>query len=432
MKRPQIDPLSRRSLVAGAAASAASVLLVRSALGQQAPLQDGFRVLRARPGNARLRGTERETTAIGVYDGVPGLLRVKRAEEVKVRLINELPTDTTIHWHGVRLPNAMDGVTGLTQKPVVPGGSFDYRFTPPDAGTFWYRPAFRSPGPDRALYGLLIVDETQPVDVDRDVALILDAWPLGLDGQIERDGTPLLTVNGLPALDIPVIANERVRLRLLNAAEGDFMSVRIDHHAATVVAIDGQPAEPFVARESRVTLAPGNRLDLFVDATLGPGSTATIFVAHDKDEVQLARLVYDARAPVRATPRSGISPLPPNPLPDRMDFRGALRIDVPLETNARDSVLPAKPLFSVKRGRTVMLNVANRRNAPHAVHIHGHHVRLLDNLDDGWKPYWLDTVLALPEQTTRVAFVADNPGKWLLHARMIGGDGHALPWFEVV
>jgi FtsP/CotA-like multicopper oxidase with cupredoxin domain len=361
---------------------------------------DDFRELRARHGG-------------------PGpLLRVRRGEEVRVRLINDLPVDTTLHWHGVRLPNAMDGVPGLTQPPVAPGGSFDYRFTPPDAGTFWYRPAFRSAGPDRGLYGLLIVDEAQPVDTDRDLALVLD-------------DTPQLTVNGLPALDIAVIANERVRLRLLNAADARFMTLRIDRHAATVMAIDGQPAEPFVARDSRVTLAPGNRLDLFVDMTLEPGSTSSIFVALDAAEVPLARLIYDARAPDRAAPRSETPPLPANALPTRMDFRGALRADIALDATA-DTTMPAKPLFSVRRGRTVVLALANRANAPHVLHTHGHCVRLLDRLDDGWKPFWLDTVPVLPQQTTRVAFVADNPGKWLLHARMIGGEANALRWFEVV
>ena len=71
------------------------------------------------------------------------MLRVRRGEELKVRLVNELAAETAIHWHGVRVPNAMDG-TSLTQKPVAPGASFDYRFTPPDAGTFWYRPPIRT------------------------------------------------------------------------------------------------------------------------------------------------------------------------------------------------------------------------------------------------------------------------------------------------
>ena len=167
----------------------------------------------------------------------------------------------------------MDGVAGLTQAAVASGDSFDYRFTPPDAGTFWYYAPSRFIE-DRALYGLLVVDEVERIDVDRDVALILDAWTLGADGRIDARGTTHFTANGQPLLDIPVNANERLRLRLLNAARDRLLTVRIDRHVATVVAIDGQPAEPFPARDSRVVLPPGNRIDLFIDATLAPDSIA--------------------------------------------------------------------------------------------------------------------------------------------------------------
>jgi len=145
--------------------------------------------------------------------------------------------------------------------------------------------------------------------------------------------------------------------------------------------------------------------------------------------VPLARLVYADTAPARATPRAEVKPLPRNALPDQMDFKGALRAEMALDTGTGD--LPAKPLFTVRRGRTVMLALGNRSAAPQVLHIHGHHVRLLDALDDGWKPFWLDTILCVPQQTTRVAFVADNFGKWLLNARLLG-EGRTLAWFEVI
>ena len=101
------------------------------------------------------------------YDGiVPGpALQVRRGEEVRVRLVNELPEPTAMHWHGVRLVNAMDGAPALTQAPIAPGESFDYRFIAPDAGTYWYHPPRTA---RRGLYGVLLVTETQSVDVDRD------------------------------------------------------------------------------------------------------------------------------------------------------------------------------------------------------------------------------------------------------------------------
>src|SRR5437016_21907 len=136
MIRPAGQFVSRRSVLsaAGAAVSAA-VLLLPSAAAQTG----GYRVISARTGTANLRGGNAGPTPIRGFEGtVPGpLLRVKRGEELKVRLVNELVTDMSVHWHGVRVPNAMDGVPGLTQAAIAPGDSFDYRFTPPDAGTYW-------------------------------------------------------------------------------------------------------------------------------------------------------------------------------------------------------------------------------------------------------------------------------------------------------
>jgi FtsP/CotA-like multicopper oxidase with cupredoxin domain len=421
--------ISRRAMIAGGGLIAAARLLPDPAQAQSA--SDGFQILRARPGIAPLRGPERETTAIWGYSGVvPGpTLRIKRGEELKVRLRNELPAETSIHWHGVRVPNGMDG-TSLTQKPVAPNASFDYRFIPPDAGTYWYRAAFRA-AQNRALYGALIVEEAEPVDIDRDVALTLDAWPPADAKDAASNAAPVFTINGLPALDIAVTANERVRLRLINAAGDRLITLRIDRHPVTVVAIDGQPAEPFAAREGRITLSPGNRADLILDAVLAPSSIAPIVLQNEGVDVPIGRLVYADRAPARTTPRTEVKPLPPNPLPARMDFRGALRVDFPLDAAARDSAAPAKPLFSIKRGRTAQLAIKNSAESPSVLHIHGHCVRLLDALDDGWKPFWLDTILCVPAQTTRVAFVADNPGKWLLQASSIGAVSGTTAWFDV-
>jgi FtsP/CotA-like multicopper oxidase with cupredoxin domain len=438
---------------------------------------DGFRILRARPGTALLRGDTEPPTPIWGYDGeVPGpTLRMKRGAELKIRIINELPDSTLVHWHGVRVPNAMDGVPHLIQEPIAPGKRFDYRFKPPDAGTFWYHTHFRSPEQlERGLYGPLIVEESEPVDVDRDVMLVFDDWRLKPDGGVDeasfgslqdaayhgRIGEHL-TVNSRPSLDIPVRGNERVRLRLLNAANARLVAVRIDQHRATVMAIDGQPAEPFAARDGRVILGPGNRVDVFVDATLAPGASATVFLDTDSASVPIAKLIYEAGVPARPQPRAEPNPLPRNPLPERMDFARALKMNVPLEGGAmRSEQTPAAgptpghgldpksrvwsmagqsssghhgpPLFAVKRGRTVMLAFANRSAFPHAMHVHGHHFRLLDNLDDGWKPFWLDTVVVLPEQTARIAFVADNPGKWMLHChRLEHADTGMAAWFEV-
>ena len=103
-------------------------------------------------------------------------LRVRRGEEVSVRLANRLERPIALHWHGVRLANPFDGVPGLTQDAVPPGGSFEYRFVAPDAGTFWYHPTGSralTELTEGGLWGVLLVDEDSSPPVDRDIVLAL-------------------------------------------------------------------------------------------------------------------------------------------------------------------------------------------------------------------------------------------------------------------
>ena len=124
-----------------------------------------------------------------------------RGEEVRVRLFNDTTEPAAIHWHGVRLPNGADGILGLTQPAIAPGGAFDYRFVAPDAGTFWYRPALASTGQRlRGPSGPLIVSETPPLDIDREAVVFVNALPNA--GTTER---------------LSVQTNQRLRFRIINA-----------------------------------------------------------------------------------------------------------------------------------------------------------------------------------------------------------------------
>jgi FtsP/CotA-like multicopper oxidase with cupredoxin domain len=482
---PAASPLlSRRQVLAGAGFCATLIGLSSQPRAQSA--EEGVRVLRASTGTARLRGEAEVPTPIWGYDGqVPGpTLRIRRGEELRVRLVNDLPEATVVHWHGVRVPNAMDGVPHLTQPPIAPGKSFDYHFRVPDAGTFWYHShLYSSEQLARGLYGPLIVEEPETPQVDHDLVLVFDDWRLAGNGRIDdasfrsfHDAAhagsigPHLTVNSVPSLEIAVRTNERLRLRLVNSANARVFGLRIEGHPVRVMAIDGQPAEPFFARDGRVVLGPGNRVDVFIDATLAPGASAPIAVHDGRNEVPLARLVYASGAPARPAPLADAKPLPANPLPERINLKDALKLNVPLDggmmgmmgggmgrgmpgmtggqrfpgagidPGARIWALAGfassghdgPPLFKVKRGRAVMLAFQNRTAFPHSMHVHGHHFRLLDRLDDGWKPYWLDTMLVDVRDTARIAFVADNPGKWMIHCHMLEHQETGMAaWFEV-
>ena len=221
-----------------------------------------------------------------------------------------------MHWHGLRLPNAMDGVPKLTQAPILPGASFDYHFAPPDAGTFWYHTHFLSSEQlARGLYGVLVVEEHEPVKVDRDLMLVIDDWRLMDDGTIQpsfgnfhdammagRLGQ-YITLNSQDTLNLAVKANERLRLRIVNTANSRIFQLRIASHALRVMAVDGQSCPPDIAPNGVLRLAPGSRVDLFLDASLEPGARAPILVDDLRGGwLEARRIVYEKGAPLRPAP----------------------------------------------------------------------------------------------------------------------------------
>jgi len=151
-------------------------------------------VLRPRPETIELG---RRRAATWTFGGLPGPeVRVRQGERLRVRVENGLPEETTIHWHGVRVPNAMDGVPEMTQKPIRPGESFVYEFTPPDAGTYWFHPHVGMQL-DRGLYAPLIIEaRSETLDYDRDATIVLDDWLDGL-GRTPEQALRNLEVHGM-------------------------------------------------------------------------------------------------------------------------------------------------------------------------------------------------------------------------------------------
>src|SRR5262249_14217051 len=105
------------------------------------------------------------------YNGtIPGPeLRVKQGDRLRVKLVNHLPASTSIHWHGLRLPNADDGVAGITQDAVPPGGKYTYEFVVKDPGTYWYHSHQDTENQvPLGLYGALVVEPPNGPAYDRD------------------------------------------------------------------------------------------------------------------------------------------------------------------------------------------------------------------------------------------------------------------------
>jgi FtsP/CotA-like multicopper oxidase with cupredoxin domain len=231
-------------------------------------------------------------------------------------------------------------------------------------------------------------------------------------------------------------SNQRLRLRLINGCQRQAVAVKIEAVDVRVMAMDGQPAEPYFARNGAVALAPGNRTDVFLDVTVPPGTTSAVLLHDGLAAHPIARLVTSGEPPARSAPLPPAAPLPSNGLPERIELKGAQRFDLVLNgagwmTPANFSATAA-PVFRVKANRVVVLALANRAPTATAFHLHGHHFRLLDRLDDGWKPYWLDTLALEPGETQRIAFLAEYAGRYLLESTAIDWAApKLLRWYGV-
>jgi FtsP/CotA-like multicopper oxidase with cupredoxin domain len=393
-------------------------------------------------------------------------LRLKQGESVRLIVENRMDQDTTVHWHGIRLPNAMDGVPGLTQPPIKPNESFTYEFTPPDAGTFWYHPHANSLEQiGRGLAGLLIVEEREPLAVDRDLAWLLQDWRLTDGGEIAsgfgsimdaamsgRVGN-LVTINGAKPVDLPVRAGERIRLRLANAALARIVALRFEGHRAIVIAVDGQPCEPHEPEGGRLVIGPAMRIDVVLDMVGEPGrSYAVIDDFYEGLSSTLTNLVYE-KAPLRAHALDAALVLPANPLPGP-DLANAVKQEIVLQggmmgggklagvggmmgmampgmnggpvwaingmSMTGDGQMDMPALFTLQRGAGCLLTMRNETAWWHTMHIHGFSMRVLTR-NGAPVPYlqWQDSVLMAPKDIVECAFVADNPGNWMLHCHVV-------------
>jgi len=350
-----------------------------------------------------------------------------RGDPLEFALVNDLAVPAALNWHGL---DGLSAAAPLTaQAPLAARAKEEVRISLRQAGTFLCDLRLTGDGqgrPSRAL--ALIVRESQPTSADRDQICLFEDWRLRADrtaaapGSDPKDATALYTINGQPTLDIQARRKERLRFRFINGFQRAVIAVKIENHDVRVMAMDSEPAEPFLARNGAVVLAPGARVDAFVDVTDPSGSASQILLHDGKQAHTLGRLLIEEGSPAHARPLPPAPPLRSNGLPDRLDLKNAARFDLALGDPQANWVAPAAftngsaPAFRAKPGRTVVLALTNRANIATVFHLHGHHFRLLDRLDDGWKPFWLDTLAIEPGTTQRVAFAAEHAGHWLIES----------------
>ncbi|MFD0673345.1 multicopper oxidase family protein [Cohnella sp. GCM10027633] len=364
------------------------------------------------------------------YGGsIPGTeLRMRQGELVEVTLFNEdIDDGVTIHWHGLDVPNAEDGVAGATQDAVMPGESHVYRFVAEQAGTFWYHShQVSQEAVERGLFGPLIVE---PADADagsgsgstgeQDVVVLTHLWDgrmaVGANDGVERKriapGTP-------------------VRLRLINTDDWIRQRYTLVGTPFRVAAIDGTDLNgPQTIENTRVELTTGGRADL---AFVMPDRPVYLAVGNGNKLGVL--LSPDGQGDVPDVPKTAaFDPLDygePAATPFNADSDFDRDFEMVLDNKfgfyngsfgslytINGEVFPNTPMFMVQEGDLIKTTIYNRGEVDHPMHLHGHHMLVLSRNGEAstGSPWWSDTLDVLPGDVYEVAFAADNPGLWMDH-----------------
>lgn len=384
---------------------------------------------------------------------VPGpALWVTQGDRLRVTLLNHLPVSTSIHWHGVPVPAAEDGVAGVTQDAVSPGGTYTYEFVVRQTGTFWYHSHQDTVNQlVQGLYGALIVLPPGGEQVDYDYPLLVheasgaNRLAAGLAGYVNLFARGAPVING-HAGDLRLAARPGavVRLRLIGAVEGETDGITRMNGVPRqlvllgapyrVVALDGNDLRgPQLIGPQRLPLAIGGRYDL-------------LFTMPETGAVRLV----DATGPETVTLGGGPSPASPvirslprfdqlaygTPAPDPVAGAGHFDVTYPMVLDVTDGTStntiqlvhtingrssPMMPSYVVREGQLVRLHIVNLTDEYHAMHLHGHTFSVLEGggRRPSGSPIQLDTVIVGPNETWDVAFRADNPGLWMFHCHVL-------------
>lgn len=411
---------------------------------------------------AQLQVTPEKSLPVWTFNkSVPGPeIRVKQGEKVQIILNNELPDPVTIHWHGVPVPNEMDGIPGVTQNAVQPGESFTYEFVADVAGTYWYHSHQDGVNQvDQGLYGSFIVEAPED-DVDKDYTLVLDEWiSSGMGnmdhgdkkhGEASHNGSSmdmephdmsmydLYTINGKSGDAVKTLSvskGEKVRIRLINAG---FIShnMHLHGHEFKVTATDGQSINnPPVVRDQLIAIAPGERYDLeFIASETG---TWVLEEHGDREAVKGMKAVFQydgsSESTVQTNEGTALSILDITKYGEASKSKFSLKqnydLDYTMELGTgqehgsqvftiNGKTYPDTEKIEVKTGDLVKVKLVNTSKLDdHPMHLHGHFFQVLSKNGQpiAGSPIIKDTLNLKPGEEYVVAFEADNAGDWMFH-----------------
>jgi FtsP/CotA-like multicopper oxidase with cupredoxin domain len=382
-------------------------------------------------------------TPVWSYNGkIPGpVIRATEGAILEIDFINNLKEASSIHWHGLRIDNAMDGVPGVTQEPVGPGELFRYRLRLQEAGTFWYHPHLNSSEQlERGLKGAFIVEPIKKLPWSRDMIWLVDDWLLQKDGSIfprfntgrdlMHDGRwgNVLTVNGKYTPEFWITPGERIRIRLINAANARVLSLNFQGLPTRVIAVDGRPVST-VFDYNGLALSPGNRIDL--DITIpqdAGGKTFTVEDQFTRNKFALAHLKVKDVKPVETPDFKPVTAKDFIPAKDFENVKAVKTWDLNAIRGGKFGIgwamnhllWPKADVADIELGRPYKIIFTNSSSRLHPMHLHGVFFRVLErNGRPNVEPFTRDTVLVGPRERVVIGFVPMHPGIWLTHCHIL-------------
>jgi FtsP/CotA-like multicopper oxidase with cupredoxin domain len=352
-------------------------------------------------------------------------LRVEQGDLVEVVLRNrDVDVGVTIHWHGIDVPNAEDGVAGVTQNAVRPGESYTYRFRAEQVGTYWYHThQVSSEEVQRGLFGALVIEPRAHTPEVLDRVLVAHTFDgiATLDG---RDG----------AQGVPAAPGTVVRLRLINS-DSAVRRFQVTGAPFRVLAIDGHDLnEPGPLDRVSLALAAGGRYDV---GFIMPASGARVDLAGSEATLELTAAGERPPPPSESELQSfdpldyGRSAPTPFSASSRFDREFDLKITKKVgffdgkpgrQWAINGDIYPNVPMFVVEQGDLVKITITNGSNVVHPMHLHGHHALVLsrNGRPAQGSPWWTDTLNVDPGDEYVIAFRAENPGIWMDHCHNLG------------
>jgi FtsP/CotA-like multicopper oxidase with cupredoxin domain len=416
--------------------------LILGLLGHAGVYAEQPQQLEAKEGYHQFPFFDTRTPVWSYNDQIPGpLIRARVGTTMVIDFANRLKEPSSIHWHGLRIENAMDGVPGVTQDPVEPGENFRYRLKLEEAGTFWYHPHFNSSEQlERGLKGVFIVEEAERQPWSQDWVWLMDDWLLQKDGTIYpqfNTGRDLMhdgrwgnasTINGHFRPEFQAKPGERIRLRLINGANARVFSPHIEGLTANVIAVDGRPVTEIFVLE-RFALSPGNRIDL--DIRIPAQAGGKIFAVEDRfsrKAIQLAAIKVIQAEPIN-TPDIN-PPTAPGFIPARafVNIKAGKTWDLNAIRGGKFGIgwtmnrqlWPDADKVDYRLGVPQKVIFKNSSSRLHPMHIHGVFFRVLErNGKKAVELFTRDTVLVGPRESVTIGFVPEHPGVWLAHCHIL-------------